>query len=232
MSILRAIKPTPILNQPDFKAVFGRATLPLDSQGLLRPVEMIALPNTRFTLVREIDATTLQVETKDYPSSHPLYIDRRFVCSDPTCLERKKRLPKIPAILSSLENAVGLPYIWGGNWGDGIPEIATYYNPDIPPNKRAYYLLGGVDCSGLLYQATDGYTPRNSTDLCKFGERVPSLSHVKPLDIIVWPGHVLICLSETHVIESTPECGVAISTLDERKHLLSDKKFQVRRFIH
>jgi len=34
--------------------------------------------------------------------------------------------------------------------------------------ERKKELMKGVDCSGLLYQATNGFTPRNSRSLLNF----------------------------------------------------------------
>ena len=76
-------------------------------------------------------------------------------------------------------------------------------------------MLKGLDCSGLLYQATNGYTPRNTSSLVSYGAPVriaglkvdQSIQKVEPLDIIVWRGHVIVILNKEHVIESRLDYG-------------------------
>ena len=78
---------TPVLNTPDFAAVFGGAdgkSLRADSCGHIRALEFIALPGTRFrieeTLQRE-SRSVYRVTTEDYPYPAPTgyYVDSRFV---------------------------------------------------------------------------------------------------------------------------------------------------------
>jgi len=217
-----AKKPTPILNTPDFQKVFGSKVLPLDEQGLLRAVEMVALPGTKFQILKEHSAHILEVKTNDYPCN-PIYIDARFTehASEITP-ERKKILPPSEVILSKLKEALGQPYIWGGNWGRGIPEISALYN--APKN-----ILSGVDCSGLLYEATNGFIPRNTSDLMHFGDKISSIENIKPLDIIIWPGHVIILLESYLVIESLLGKGVIETPLHDRLQQIAEKSFVIRR---
>ena len=71
-------------------------------------------------------------------------------------------------------------------------------------------MLKGVDCSGLLYEATHGYTPRNTSALITFGKPVSIanlgsaqiINALEPLDILVWEGHVIIVLDRNRAIES------------------------------
>jgi len=71
-------------------------------------------------------------------------------------------------------------------------------------------MLKGLDCFCLLYYTTNGYTPRNTSSLVSYGNAVriaglkvdEIIQKVKPLDIIVWRGHVIIILDKEHVIES------------------------------
>lgn len=223
---LRATRPTPIFNHPRIQEIFGHPTLPLCGQGLLRPLEMIALEHTRFTLIAKIDPFTYQVETNEYNVPYPLYIDSRFVVEDPHCKEREKNLPPAEQILAKLKASLGLPYLWGGNWSSGIPEIATYYNGKIPEDQKSHYLLQGVDCSGLLYEATNGFTPRNAKELLHFGKEVFCFEDVKPLDILVWPGHVVISLGKDQIIESRIGVGVTLNSLE---NLPSVEKIKIKR---
>jgi len=227
-TLLRTGGPTPVLNCPDFETVFR--DLPLDEQGLLRAVEFVALPDTLFTVIDDISPTIAQVETEDYPSATPLYIDIRFTEESPNAPARKKCLLPTSLILSNLESSLGIPYIWGGNWAAGIPKIADLY-PNSSPKDETTYFLRGVDCSGLLYEATQGYTPRNTSELFSYGEPIFSFAQVKPLDIIVWPGHVIICLTQETVIESLQGHGVITSNIEKRMTRIESENFCIRRFV-
>jgi len=226
-----AKKPTPILNTPDFQKVFGSRVLPLDNQGLLRAVEMVALPGTKFQILKENPGHILEVQTKDYPCS-PIYIDARFTePASKSTSEREKILPPPAVILAKLKDSLGLPYIWGGNWGGGIPEIISLYHPRVPAKLQKVSTLSGVDCSGLLYEVTNGYTPRNTSDLMHFGEKVNSIDNAKPLDLLVWPGHVIIFLESNLVIESLLGEGVIETPFMDRLKGIPEKPFVIRRFL-
>lgn len=227
---------TPLLNTASFSQVFGGedgSLLPLDEQGLLRAVEMVAFPETRFTILQEINSTILQVETKEYPSS-PLFVDSRFLhYTDQKKQERKKRVLPPSKIVKDLEALVGTAYIWGGNYHLGVKELLTYYPPASPISNEMerIWSLQGVDCTGLLYQVTEGAVPRNSSWLTAFGvplfienlspQEIASL--VKPLDLIVWHGHLIIILDSQKCIESTPKEGVVIKNLIHRLEQLIDE---------
>ncbi|HSX03215.1 MAG TPA: hypothetical protein VLG76_00625 [Rhabdochlamydiaceae bacterium] len=224
---------SPILNTPKFSEIFGGkdgCSLSLDEQGLMRAIETVAFPNTKFKIIQESDTHVLQVETEDYPCT-PLFVDKRFLTEKG--LERKKEVPSVFKIINSLQNQIGATYIWGGNTTQGIPELLQLYPPKVPLDEkmRALWTLKGVDCSGLLYEATDGTVPRNTSWLIKFGrpllienlsyEKIASL--IKPLDLILWPGHVIIALDSKTCIESRPQTGVVIQNLTERLYELNRK---------
>lgn len=122
----------------------------------------------------------------------------------------------------------------GGNLREGIPEMLSFYPPssNISPELQNRWILKGVDCSGLLYEATNGYTPRNTDALIAFGGPVQIagltipqiIEKVEPLDLIIWEGHVIIILGKNRAIESrldydkeTPGCqgGVWIRPLKQ-----------------
>ena len=216
MQYFEAIRPTPILSTPDFSKVFGSA-LPFDSKGLLREVEMIALPGMVFHVVQEMEHDILQVGTPRYPCS-PLYLNKRAGRLTDQQEERPKVLPSIETILERMKKMVGLPYIWGGNWSSAIPEWKEWYPPKnkLSVLEETHWTFKGVDCSGLLYESTDGFTPRNTSELMDFGIEV-MFDDVKPLDMILYKGHVIIALSEDEVIESNHTYGgVRISPLKKR----------------
>jgi len=232
MKFARAKRPVPLLDTANFLAVFGGkdgASLPLDNQGLMRPLEMIAFPGTTFEIQEEIkenqDTTILHLKTEDYPEKN-VFADYRFLHqSEENIPPRKAFLPSTKEIIQNLTDLVGMPYLWGGNWSEGIEEMLTLYPPQKPldAEKRRIWALKGVDCSGLLYEATRGATPRNTSQLLFFGKDCAGSSFL-PLDLIVWPGHVLIVLDENRVIESRASFGVIISPLKERLEEIKQRK--------
>ena len=213
-----AESPTPLLYTPDFKAQFGWAdglTLNFDSYGEIDALEMVALTGTVFEMKQDMGNGIYQVSTKDYPVENPLYIHKNFVGKysrvEPEARERN--LPSKQEILKRLKSIEGRDYVWGGNDPDGIPEMLELYTPasKISKLKQEQWQLTWLDCSGLIYWATDGYTPRNTSWLIEYGasldiewktleEIIPLL---EPLDIIVWKGHMLVVYDEEHTIEST-----------------------------
>lgn len=227
-----AVLPTPVLNMPDFNSVFGGSdgrTLKLTAKNLIEEVEFIALPHTVFMIEDAImkgSREILKVSTKDYPyhAVSGYYIDSRFVdkrFEKPQ--ERRRKLPDKDTIIKKLISADGAIYVWGGNYSKGIPEMLEFYKPSgtLPDDVLKRWTLKGVDCSGLLYEATGGYTPRNTDSLFSFGMPVDvkGLSpdeiakKLKPLDIIVYKRHVLIVLSSREVIESAISRGVHVKNL-------------------
>ena len=213
--------PTPVLNISDFSLVFGGKdgkTLPLDNSGLIREVEFIALPKTLFRINQIIEkgkTTIYKVTTPDYPytSKKGYFIDSRFVkILDNKTQNRAKDLPSKEAVIKNLISSQGSIYIWGGNYKDGIPQLLSFYPPQSPisSNLRVQWILKGLDCSGLLYEATNGFTPRNTSSLVNFGVPVKIMNlnatqiiqKVAPLDLIVWKGHVIIILDKNSIIES------------------------------
>lgn len=213
----------PVLNTPSFSAVFGGQdgkTLKTDRCGQVRELEFIALPGTSFKLLKEVrnnDSTVYQVETAEYPTpaNGALYVESRFIeprASQPPA--RTRKLPGRQEIISDLRGAIGSPYVWGGNLQQGVGELAgMFYHGAIGTGKQE--ILAGLDCSGLLYQATHGWTPRNTAQLILFGTGLP-IAHktveeisrlLEPLDLIAWNGHVIIVLDKDTAIESRLECG-------------------------
>ena len=231
----RAEIPTPVLNTADFRSAFGGAdgkTLKRDSQGLIRAVEFIALPGTVFQIENGFNvngALIYQVNTAEYPPQKTgLYIDSRFVSVSSKALPaRDKKMPSKKTILERMVSKQGLRYVWGGNISQGIPQMFQFYPPSkrIPPESESMWALHGLDCSGLLYEAANGATPRNTSELISFGKPVsieglaPAqiAKKLHPLDLITWKGHVIIVLDSTHTIESCLSCsptgGVTIRNL-------------------
>lgn len=239
------LSPTPVLNSPDFKSVFGGSdgkNLKTDGEGLIREIEYIALKGTVFQILDEIDKgdhQILHVKTDDYNYGNELYIDSRFVKildSQPEAPEKK--LPSKKEIYSFLDRAVGSKYIWGGNCIAGISMMLDYYKPSgsISDETLIKWQLKGCDCSGLMYEATNGYTERNTSKLIYEGEPVPiegltaeKIANIlKPLDMIVWKGHVIYVYDETTAIQSALSKGGVVKTdLVETLEQLMEKRTPV-----
>ncbi|HSX26669.1 MAG TPA: hypothetical protein VLE89_06655 [Chlamydiales bacterium] len=243
MKQIQTNQPTPILNTPDFSYAFGGKNgkeIPLDAKGHPFCFEFVALKGTPFTVEKEF-SSILQVSCSFYPSS-PLFLDRRFVTSYNAPFS--PQLPEKKIILERMEKLTGTPYVWGGNWSPGIPEMLSYYPPkDLLDEKtKTYWSLAGVDCSGLLYQATGGATPRNTSQLIHYGKALKINDLPQPLDMIIYPGHVLFVLNANFSIESKFPFGVIQRPLKERLEELGSfvdewtpdldptRHFMIRRF--
>lgn len=215
----------PVLNSADFNSIFGggdRTTLATDRCGQVRELEFIALPGTAFRIRGEIRthaSRVFRVETDDYPvpAGTALYVDSRFIeLREEKPSPRPRKLPALTEIVAALKASIGSPYVWGGNVRGGVAELVElFYNGDVPEAAGNVLTLAGLDCSGLLYHATGGWTPRNTSQLVSYGRAVQVAGKspdeisrlLEPLDLIVWNGHVLIVLDRDTVIESRLECG-------------------------
>lgn len=233
--------PTPVFNIPDFPFIFGGGdgkTLGLGKCRQVWNLEFIAMPNTVFRVedtVKKGETVIYRVTTEEYPSNKGLFIDGRFVrISEDRPHERVRHLPSKKAVTETLLSANGQEYVWGGNSRNGVPEMLSFYPPssNIDSESQKRWMLKGLDCSGLLYEATGGYTPRNTDALMDYGTIVhitglnasQIIKKIKPLDLIVWKGHVIIILDRKRAIESRldydkekPGCqgGVRIRPLKE-----------------
>lgn len=234
--------PTPVLNTPDFESVFGGSdgvNLKKDNEGLIREVEYIALEGTVFEVVDEIDKgdhKILHVKTDYYDYGNELFIDNRFVKIQNSKPDSPiKKLPLRNEIYLFLDRAVGSKYIWGGNCIEGIYKLLEYYPPKekIDDITKLEWTLKGCDCSGLMYEATNGYTERNTSKLINDGEPVliegltveEIADKLKPLDMIVWTGHVIYVYDEITAIQSAlSKSGVVKTDLIETlKHLIEKR---------
>lgn len=237
-----AVLPTPVLNTPDFSFIFGGSdgkTLKLNKKNMIEEVEFIAMPQTVFSIeetIKKDNHEILKVKTEDYPypTKKGYYIDSRFVerkTEKPQ--ERRKQLPDRDTIINKLRSAKGSVYVWGGNYAGGIPEMIEFYKPSGQLSRAVQdrWILKGVDCSGLLYEAAGGYTPRNTESLFNFGAPVDIeglkpdeiAKKLKPLDMVVYKRHVLIVLNNKEVIESTVSEGVYTKGVADALRYISKK---------
>ncbi|MBL7129146.1 MAG: peptidoglycan endopeptidase [Ignavibacteria bacterium] len=234
---------TPVLNTSDFESVFGGESgdsLKLDEEGHIMALEFIAIPNTVFKIHETIpkqDHIIYRITTTDYPyTSTELFIDSRFVnVSNKKSKERKIEIPSRDEIINNMLSLEGCRYLWGGNFCNGITEMLSFYKPKNILYKEIEdnWCLRGVDCSGLIYQTTDGATPRNTSSLVNYGTGLnisgktdtAIQNMLKPLDLIVWKGHVIIVLDEKTAIESRPPKGVQKNDLLNRlKEVMEERQ--------
>ena len=274
---LQALLPTPVYSVPDIISLYysdsdwSSPELKLDAKGHMRELEFIALPGTKFVVKQVLRydwGVVYEVTTRDYSSARSIYVTADFVtpCAESTP-ERSYEMPERAVILQRLRRLVGEPYCWGGNYSPGIEKLLELYplgdkaeDETFMCRFRGKWALDGVDCSGMLYEATDGSTPRNTSELVNYGKAVAVAGlnareiadRLKPLDLLVWNGHVVVVFDKDKVIESRPRYpdghpgGVRIQRLLPRLEELlqtrmavddylrdnTDKKrFVVRRFI-
>lgn len=236
--------PTPVFNTPDIDSVFGGTdgkSLRLDKNMFIREMEFIALPGTVFEiqgLYAKSGNTILKIKTNDYIYNKDFYIDSRFIrYTDKRHADRQRILLPMDSILDSMASMQGQPYLWAGNVCEGVKEMMEFYSPsgDIDSTTQRIWMLKGVDCSGLLYQATNGFTPRNTSALVSFGQgmKIFGLNPqeiagiVRPLDLIVWAGHVIIVMDKEFAIESSQVAGVVKTALVKRLESLMQERTPV-----
>ncbi|KPK33211.1 MAG: hypothetical protein AMS24_01835 [Chlamydiae bacterium SM23_39] len=239
-----SIIPTPVFNTFFIKEIFGKEegnSLDLDKKGHMRSLEYIALKGTIFMVTKVFKTffkhKIYQVIIKEYPSNKNLYIDSRFV--RPSFKKNKNEFLKInkTTLIDRLEERVGKNYFWGGNISEGIKEMLYFYPPkkNIKKKLKDKWILKGLDCSGLLYEITNGYTPRNTSWMMyeNFGKvldfeklKINEIkTRLKPLDVILYIRHVIVILDSNCVIESREGKGVIKIALSDRlEEILRDKK--------
>ena len=212
-----AEKYTPLFNHNNPKVLTQ-----FDERLLNRSIEMVAFPKTVFQ-VHEESREMLLVSTEEFLPARKFYLFNSFVrLLGKKPKEREKKLLRKNELLERLESFPKRPYIWGGNVPDGVEELVQLLEKSqkLSPFQREYLKLKGVDCSGLLYYVTNGCLPRNTSQLIEIGEPVEEL---KPLDLIIWPGHVMIALSNNRIIESCESHGIKVSDQKKRLFEVEDK---------
>ncbi len=220
---------TPILNTENFQSIFGGkdgASVSIDNQGFIRALESIAFPKTKFKMLKKHPSHVLEVTTKDYPYPGPFFVDSRFLLEvADNHPERILELPSSYCVLQTLDSLLGHRYFWGGNCL-GIAEILSLYPPkkQVVDTTTLNWQLKGFDCSGLMYYASSGFTPRNTSSWVNFGNPVSIerkkveeiIGFLKPLDAIVWKGHIIFVQDKEYVIESRAGKGVIKTKTQER----------------
>lgn len=231
----KAQLPIPIFNTSDFQDVLGSGSgsLSLDHQGLFRPLEMIAFPGMIFELRGEGE-DFYEVFFPDYCKKRTYFVCKigvELISSQPHVWKRKKFTPS--EIEQRLISQMGRPYLWGGNLSEPIK-----YMLDLYPQLVEIGGFDGIDCSGLIYWASCGATPRNVSGLKEFGVEIACDDWTpQPLDMIllvddpVLDDHIVYVLSNGNVIESKEKFGVYQTPLENRLRGLdaSKRRFVIRR---
>lgn len=221
----------------------GPGGLNLATNGQIADLDWTALPWTVFRILGTTtdDAGNMIYEVYSRESYNVLpkwqsyYIDARFVtysATKPT--ERAPVSRSADEIIAKMYEAEWTIYVrWGNNY-KWFNELKDIYQPQWPLADRydQKWRLNGVDCSGLVYEASDGILPRNTSQQITHGYSVPikwkSVEEIKslvqPLDLIVWKGHVIIVVDSETTIESRwdydlstsrPEWWTRVRPLDE-----------------
>lgn len=212
----------PLFNDENIFNHFNENNLPFDDQGLYRPLEMILFPNTSFEVVNSNGKGVLEIK---YNNQKKYYIFEAFLNFRNFFFYPELQPMQIIERLLAFE---GVPYVWGGNWvleNKELLFLSEYFKSNSDNFiKNMSYLFSGVDCSGLLYAACLGKVPRNTSELIHFGDFIhiegcsdqQICTKVRPLDLLVWKGHVLIFLDETKLIESRGGRGCVVVNAKER----------------
>lgn len=218
-----SISYTPVMYTGSFSSVFWwhSWSLLLDEYDQIDPLEFEGFPRTIFQVEKFLfdnKNLILKVTSPDFayiPDTWH-YIDARFVKMtwNPIARPRSRTivLPTEEQMIQKLRSQVDKEYVWWWNSNVWIQKLLLWYRPKgtIDSKMRNKWILNWFDCSGLLFWATNGYTPRNTSNLVSFGSGL-SISwstideihkELKPLDIIVWVGHNIIILDNDEAIES------------------------------
>ncbi|MBS1552962.1 MAG: peptidoglycan endopeptidase [Bacteroidetes bacterium] len=218
---------TPVLNTPDFDRIYGGkdgSTLAFNKSGLVKELEYVAFPRSVFEIKDEFrkgDHSIYKVISEEYDivlNGTELFIDSRFVELKDTKPERKKiPKPSKEQIYNFFDKCKDADYVWGANNINGVDKMFEFYRPKGNINSDIYnhWCMKGLDCSGLIYEATNGYTPRNTHQMVTYGNGIKiegkSVSEIaellEPLDMIVWKGHVIYVYDKNTTIQSAQSEG-------------------------
>ena len=210
---------TPLFNKENFMEMLEQY-IAVDKKNHMRILETILPPQIEVEIISS-NGNISHIKTAEYIYSDDLFTCAKFLKKGRVI--QNKMLPSKEKIISHLLNFPKLPYLLGGAC---IQSIELGIASSGCQFKGRHKTLFGIDCSGLLYFVSNGFTPRNTCDLFNFGRRVEDL---KPLDIILYPGHVLIYIGKDRVIESREIDGVIISDWRQRKKMI-DKKYHFIRW--
>ncbi|MBN1633509.1 MAG: hypothetical protein JW917_05015 [Ignavibacteria bacterium] len=223
---------TPVFNIPDIYKFLSEIEeeIKTDKKGLIPEISYIAPPGEEFEIIgitKQNDHTIFKIKPAN--SEKTYYIDSRFTERSDGKKNQGEKLSK-EEIIRNLKAMEGYPYEYGGATANGVYKFESMYEIK---GLREKWKPKGLDCSGLIYQATNGAIPRSSSEIVKYGEGLDIegkklddiIDMLEPLDIIGYPGHVLIVIDKNSVMESSPKKGVRILQTETRiKQLMKDRK--------
>lgn len=199
------------------------------------------LPSDRRVTVQPHDDVVVRVVTSAYHryAIEPLFaLDAVLEPFRGHCEPGAGRPPKRADVLARLLELLGTPYLFGGTSERGSPrqrqvlvELGAFEERDLDhPELDRIARAHGIDCSGLLNAATEGFFIGDSRDTVHLGpvldlrEGTPPdevARMLEPLDVIVWQGHMVIAMGDGRIIQSVgdgknaqaffAECGGADS---------------------
>ena len=223
------ILPTPIYRSNEKYVDINRymgwpwtSGLKLDESNLINELGVVLPVGTAVTIIKEVpkgDYTYYAIRTREFDTwiseKDDRFVDSRFI--EKQELKPKELIPELPSkeeIITNLKSALWTQYIRWGSEYRWIPEINEFYptpeDVELTEKQQEYKILKGVDCSWLLRQSTNWYTPRNTSWLLNFWASVPIswntvdeiIEKVEPLDIIDRAWHVIVILDKEQAIES------------------------------
>lgn len=222
---------SPVFNIPNIYKFLSEidGEVKSDKKGLVPQISFVAPPGKEFEIIEEIEESGyIILKVKPVDSEKIYYMDSRFTEQSDSEKNHSGKLSR-EEIIRNLKAMEGYPYEYGGSIANGVYKFESMY--EITGLKEKWKPKG-LDCSGLIYQATNGLTPRTSTAITEFGEGLDIedkeldeiIEMVEPLDIIGYPGHVLIVIDKSKVMESSPKKGVRILQLETRlKQLMKER---------
>ena len=227
------------INSPSFLNLFISSQTILDKRGHPRAFEITLLPGMVGEIIDEpLDGDTFLIRFPFYPS--PVYVLKNHVSFTKGLYEAN--FLNLDEQLNRLKSCLGRAYLWGGNHLGKTQFFKKHFNLEKKTIREERAIeLDGIDCSGLLFYATNFKTPRNTKDLQTYGESVKDIAYIRPLDLILTKGHVMIVLDNSRVIQSKQNRGVFVSSLRVelfklfRKKIFKEKvmdesEFSIRRY--
>ncbi|MCH9812225.1 C40 family peptidase [bacterium] len=201
---------TPMFNTQDFLEKMKKNG-GIDATFHNRILETEIFPNRGVEVEQEF-GEVVEVTCSDYPSDKKLFTSLSFLEEGEE--KAKELMPSKEEILRRLLAFPSIPYLLGGTTPFATSLGLPFTGNTFTDRNR---LLYGIDCSGLLYFVTGGNVARNTSDYLKEYQVVKEM---EPLDLIYFPGHVIIYLGAGRCIESREFDGVTRSFWENRRKSL------------
>jgi hypothetical protein len=233
---------TPGFSNYEFKNQLFKGHVPLNPKGHFDILEMTLVPMMQGIVLEEhtyCGLDVLKVQFTFYKES--LYVLKEH--TKKVCKTYQFERPSKQTIIDRLKSCIGKYYLWGGNFPKKTVSLYSFCEK-MPKDVREKRVidLDGIDCSGLIFYASNYTIPRNTAELNHFGEPLSLTEPLRPLDLILTKGHVRIVLDEKTVIQSRQNRGVYLSQLSheirklDRKNSLRDSvsgahDYCIRRWI-